>query len=179
MTNESNENKIQPLEEKDIDRVCNIWLIGSLTSHWFIPAGFWYSLLPDTKKHLENSFSKNRGKEHYEGYVYKEKDGTIKGFVTVQCTNARGMTKNYMEELFVDLPYQRKGTDTEKGIGTQLLEHVKKNKTFLETSVYQLNTGAIIFYAKQGFEVKKGQDGIYVENKTGQWKLWMRWEEKE
>ncbi|MHC4574434.1 MAG: GNAT family N-acetyltransferase [Planctomycetota bacterium] len=158
--------------ETDLDRVCEIWLIGSLTSHGFIPAGFWYSLLADVKKEFA---TKDGDKKHYEIYVYKEKDGIIKGFIIVKCKNQAGKIKNYVEELFVDLPYQRKGTDTEKGIGTQLLEHVKKDKTFLETTVYQLNTGAIIFYAKQGFEIKKGQDSIYVENKTGQWKLWMRW----
>lgn len=168
MTNESNENKIQLLIEKDIDRVCNIWLIGSLTSHGFIPAGFWYARLPEIKKQFEK---KNEDKEHYEIYVHKEKDGIIRGFVVVQCKNKRGETKNYMEELFVDLPYQR------KGIATKLLEHITKDKTFLETHVYQLNTGAIIFYAKQGFRIKKEQQNcVRVEMETGQWKLLMRWD---
>jgi len=51
-----------------------------------------------------------------------------------------------------------------------------KDKKFLEISVYQLNTGAIIFYTKQGFKIKKNHNSIYVENKTGQWKLRMRWD---
>lgn len=79
-----------------------------------------------------------------------------------------------MEELFVDLPYQK------RRIGTQLLKHVKKKKKFLETSVYQVNTGAIIFYTKQGFRInKEKQNCIYLERETGQWKLRMRWDQKE
>ncbi len=62
------------MAKEDIDHVCNIWLIGSLTTHGFIPAEFWYSRLPDIKKKFE---SKNEDKEHYEIYVYKEKDGTM------------------------------------------------------------------------------------------------------
>ena len=163
MTNESNENKIQPLVEKDIEHVCNIWLIGSLTSHGFIPAEFWYSRLHDIKKDLER---KNEDKEHYEIYVYKEKDGTIKGFVIVRCKNSNGMIVKYMEELFIDLPYQK------QRIGTQLLEYVRNDKAFLETDVYQLNTDAIIFYAKKGFNFRT----IRLENGTGKWKIRMRWD---
>ena len=167
------ENVLKMNTETDLERVCEIWLVGSLTSHGFIPAAFWYSLLDNIKKDLA---TKNEDKERYEIYIYKEKDGTIKGFIVVQCKDEAGETKNYVEELFVDLPYQRKGTATEKGIGTQLLEHVKKGKEFLESTVYQLNTGAIIFYAKQGFEIKKAPGSVYVEGKTGQWKLRMRCE---
>ncbi len=164
MANKSNEKKIQPIVIEDSDRVCDIWLIGSLTSNGFIHAGFWYSLLPKIKMQFSD-ISRT--------WVYKE-NGIIKGFVTLGTEDGTG--SNYIEELFVDLPYQRKGTDKEKGIGTQLLEYAKKDKKFLEISVYQLNTGAIIFYTKQGFKIKKNHNSIYVENKTGQWKLRMRWD---
>jgi len=108
MANKSNEKKIQPIVIEDIDRVCDIWLIGSLTSNGFIHAGFWYSLLPKIKMQFSD-ISRT--------WVYKE-NGIIKGFVTLGTEDGTG--SNYIEELFVDLPYQRKGTDKEKGIGTQL-----------------------------------------------------------
>lgn len=169
MADESNKNPVQPMTKDDIDRVCDIWLIGSLTSHGFIYPGFWHSRLPGIKEHFEDTI---RCKDNYEAYVYKEVAGTIKGFVILKCKNDHGQQVSYMEELFIDLPYQR------KGIGTRLLRDVRENKKFVETSVYQLNTDAVIFYAKNGFKIKREQEGaVYVEPETGQWKLRMRWDE--
>lgn len=97
-------------------------------------------------------------------YVYKEENKEIKGFIITRKKDS------YVEELFVSPQYQ--GND----IGSKLLEGIKKSKDFLEVTVYQLNTGAIIFYTKKGFEIKNGKDSVYIEDKTGQWKLRMRWE---
>jgi putative acetyltransferase len=146
----------------DIDDVCKIWLINSSIAHGFIPAGFWCSLLPDIKKEWENNLSKN----NCEMYVYKDEDGVIKGFIIARKSD------NYVEELFVSPQYQG------KGIGSKLLKEIKEGKDFLEVTVYQLNTGAIIFYKKEGFEIKNGEDSVYIEDKTGQWKLRMRWDRK-
>jgi ribosomal protein S18 acetylase RimI-like enzyme len=165
MPDELDEN-IQKMGAGDIDEVSNIWLMGSLTSHNFIHAGFWHSLLPELKQQWKD-YLLNDG---YEMYVYKEKDGTIKGFIIVKCKNQKGETINYVEELFVDSQYQR------QGIGSKLLKNARGGKAFLEQTVYHLNTDAIIFYAKQGFKIKDGENSVYVEKKTGQWKLRMRWE---
>jgi len=156
-----NEDKnIKKMVAGDIDEVCKIWLINSSIAHGFIPAGFWCSLLPEIKQKWETNLSNN----NYEMYVYKEESAAIKGFIVI-CKQS-----NYVEELFVSPQYQ--GHD----IGSKLLEEMKKGKDFLEITVYQLNTGAIIFYTKEGFEIKKGKNSVYIEEKTGQWKLRMRWE---
>lgn len=160
MTDESNiTNPIQPMKEEDIDEVCKIWLIGSLTSHGFIPAGFWYSKLHNIRQSLSDTTKKK--------YVYKE-NGIIKGFIILSTRTDQSI--GYIDELFVDLPYQK------NDIGTNLLKQIKKDKDYkaLELNVYQLNTGAIIFYAKRGFRIKKEQENcVYLEPETGQWKLLM------
>jgi len=160
-----NEDKnIKKMVAGDLDEVCKIWLINSSIAHGFIPAGFWCSLLPEIKQKWETNLSNN----DYEMYVYKEESAAIKGFIIYKESN--GEIKNYVEELFVSPQYQG------HGIGSKLLEEIKKGKDFLEITVYQLNTGAIIFYTKKGFKIKNGDNSVYIEEKTGQWKLRMRWE---
>ncbi|MBN2019797.1 MAG: GNAT family N-acetyltransferase [Sedimentisphaerales bacterium] len=151
---------IRKMEVGDIDEVCKIWLTCSLIAHGFIPAGFLHSLLPKIKKQWEDNCSSN----NYQMYVYKEEGSAIKGFIIIRNEN------NYVEELFVSPEYQ--GQD----IGSKILDEIKKDKEFLEVNVYQLNTGAIIFYTKQDFDVKKGEKSFHIEKDTGQWKIRMRWE---
>ena len=76
------------------------------------------------------------------GYVH-ETGGKIDGFVVL----ASGDRSNYMGALFVSP--NRQG----RGIGTQLVDHVKAIRNPLTTSVYKQNHRAFEFYKARGFRV--------------------------
>ena len=78
---------------------------------------------------------------HAEIYVHED-DCTkqIDGFI--------GLNDDYIEGVFV------KETMQSKGIGKQLLNHVKKVKTTLTLSVYQKNKKAIRFYLREKFSIQ-------------------------
>lgn len=91
-------------------------------------------------------------------YVYED-DYTkqIDGFI--------GLNNEYIEGLFV------KETMQSKGIGKQLINHVKKVKSILKLSVYQKNEKATKFYLREKFSIQSET----VDDNTGEKGFVMVW----
>lgn len=75
------------------------------------------------------------------------------------------MNDNYIEGIFV------KKAARSKGIGKQLLDHVKKVRPTLRLSVYQKNKKAIQFYLREKFSSQSER----VDDNTGEKELIMVW----
>ena len=114
---------IRKLEDKDIDKVMNIWLESTIKAHDFI--------------------SKDTVKEVYipiaDSFIYEEK-GIIKGFISV-------IDKEFIGALFVDNNYQG------LGIGSKLIGYVDSIYDELTLTVYKENSRAVNFYKSIGFNI--------------------------
>ncbi len=120
---------IRKLQEKDIDRVAEIWLDTNLKAHYFISAQYWNDNFESVKKMLSLA----------EVYVY-EIEHEIKGFI--------GLSDDYIAGIFVWWEAQS------HGIGKQLLNFVKNIKEQLSLNVYQKNTYAVRFYQREHFKIQ-------------------------
>lgn len=107
-----------------------IWLDANLDAHPFVSAAFWHENFEYAKAQIPKA----------ETYV-DEKNGIVAGFI--------GLNGNYIEGLFVKKEFRS------SGIGTALLDHVKKQKSSLKLHVYCENQNAVAFYIKNGFSVKE------------------------
>ena len=76
---------IRKLEDKDIDKVMNIWLESTIKAHDFISKEYWESNY-DTVKEVYIPIA--------DSFIYEEK-GIIKGFISV-------IDKEFIGALFVD-----------------------------------------------------------------------------
>ncbi len=137
---------IRKIEEKDVNKVADIWLDTNLKAHYFIDADYWKGNFEFVKKAFVQS----------EIYVY-ENAGEINGFI--------GLDNEYIAGIFVAYGSQS------KGIGKQLIDYVKEKKQKLILNVYQKNIKAIDFYTKEGFVVH-GND---IDKATGEKELEMIW----
>ena len=117
---------IRILKPSDIDAVMNIWLSSNIQAHSFIPREYWMKYFGQVKEMLPDATV----------YIYED-NGSVQGFI--------GLTKNYIEGIFIDTNNQC------KGIGTSLLNKVKENRDNLTLSVYKKNINAINFYKKNDF----------------------------
>ena len=123
--------QMQNNDQKEIERVCEIWLNESYRVHSFVADDyrkFWFE--------RQNAFEKEI--KEADGYVYEE-DGVIKGFMSMKNT--------YIRELYVDLQWQR------SGIGTALLDLAKCCCTSLYLHVYVRNVESINWYLRRGFVI--------------------------
>lgn len=114
----------------DLDRIMELWLIGNLQAHPFIPAKWWEDNFHKVKAVLPNA----------EVYVYEE-NNIIQGFV--------GLDAEYIEGLFVEKRCQS------QGIGQKLLDFVKQKKDRLSLHVYEKNDRAVAFYKKEDFKLEQ------------------------
>lgn len=91
-------------------------------------------------------------------YVH-EVDNTnqIDGFI--------GLNDDYIEGIFI------KEVAQSKGVGKQLLDHVKKVKSTLKLNVYQKNERAIQFYLREEFSIQAES----VDDNTGEKEFIMIW----
>ena len=87
--------------------------------------------------------------EYGPGDVYKRQEQEIRGFV--------GLDDTYIAGIFV------RSKDQSLGIGTQLLDFVKKRKEELSLRVYQKNENAIRFYQREAFQAQ--EEGIDEDTK--------------
>ena len=117
---------IRRLEEKDIERVMNIWLKTNKEAHNFIPEQYWDDNYNVVKKMIGNA----------EVYIFEE-NSNIEGFV--------GLMENYIAGIFVEKDYQC------KGVGRELLDYIKKIKSNLNLYVYKKNEKAVDFYLREKF----------------------------
>lgn len=125
---------IRDLENKDIDKIMNIWLKSTIKAHNFI-----------TKEYWENSY--NDVRDVYipmsETFVYEDKDD-IKGFISI-------INNEFIGALFVDIYYQG------NGIGKYLINYAIDEYKKLNLAVYKENKKSVEFYINRGFEIIKEQ----------------------
>jgi putative acetyltransferase len=139
---------IRTFRESDLSAVMEIWLDTNIKAHNFISKEYWTSNYEMVKEILPKA----------EIYVYED-DATnlIDGFI--------GLTDSYIAGLFV------KETAQSKGIGKQLLDHVKSIKSNMSLSVYQENIRAVHFYQREQFQIQS--ENIY--DNTNEKELIMIW----
>lgn len=136
--------------QTDFDQVKEIWLKWVEKTAPPLKSGeSWKSKLPNLEREAQDS--KNQK------YVYEE-DGKIKGFIIAGVLNG----SPYLYELYVDAQG--------KGIGTKLLDKIRKIYRYLNSHVYESNP-YLEFYLKHGFEVIGKKPCTYTD-KT---KFIIRW----
>ena len=140
---------IRELQEKDINRVAEIWLNTNLKAHNFISDQYWRSNFELVRDMLTQA----------EVYVY-EGNQEIQGFI--------GLNGEYIEGIFVSDKMQL------KGIGKILLNYAKNTRKKLFLNVYIKNTSAISFYQREGFVVQYSG----VDEATGEKDYVMAWRQK-
>ena len=105
---------IRKYGDVDIDSVMQIWLNTNIQAHSFISQDYWKSNFDMVKEMMPLA----------EIYVHEiDSANRIDGFI--------GLNDDYIEGIFVKEEAQS------KGIGKQLLDHVKKVKSTLRLNVYQ------------------------------------------
>ncbi len=117
---------IRKLNETDLDKVMSIWLDSNISAHSFISKTYWEMAANFVKRVIPLT----------EVYVYVDGD-SVRGFV--------GVEDDYISGLFVEEAFRS------KGIGKQLIDHIKADKPELNLKVYQKNERAIAFYKREGF----------------------------
>ena len=118
--------------EQDLEQIINVWYQASTLAHPFLSSTF----VDKVKSDMTNIYIPNS-----ETWVY-EKDNSIVGFIS--------MVGNEIGGLFV-LP-----NNHSKGIGTKLVDFIRKKHTKLEVEVFEKNLIGRAFYDKYGFErIKK------------------------
>ena len=123
---------IRKHKEKDLEQIINIWYKSSTLAHPFLSSSF----VEKVKSDMTNIYIPNS-----ETWVY-EIDNSIVGFIS--------MLDNEIGGLFV-LP-----NNQSKGIGTKLVDFIKKVHSELEVEVFEKNFIGRAFYDKYGFEkIKK------------------------
>lgn len=138
---------IRKFTEKDIDQVMNLWLLGNLEAHSFIPRNYWIAHFKEVKEAVL----------HATVIVY-ESDEIIQGFL--------GLMENFIAGIFVGKEFRG------KGIGKALLDYAKKMEKELALSVYAKNGKAFAFYKREGFTVSKEDS----DEETGEKEYMMKWE---
>lgn len=125
---------IRNLENKDIDKIMDIWLESTIKAHNFISQEYWESNYNTVK----NVYIPNA-----ETFVYEDKEG-IKGFISI-------INNEFIGALFVDTKYQG------SGIGKELINYVIDRYKKLNLAVYKDNKKSVEFYINRGFEKVKEQ----------------------
>ena len=129
-----------------LDSVMTLWLETNIDAHDFISPTFWKSNYDMVKEMIPQGAT----------YIY-EKENKVIAFI--------GMTEGYIGGLFVESKYQC------KGVGKELLNHVKVRYQTLQLSVYEKNTKAVTFYLRQGFVITTK----VVDENTGELEYHMTW----
>ncbi|QMV14900.1 N-acetyltransferase [Vibrio spartinae] len=124
---------IRKYHEEDLDSVLDIWLKASVKAHDFVSAEFWESQV----ENMRNIYIPAS-----EVCVF-ETESQVVGFYALY--------ENTLAALFVVPELQG------KGIGKQLLNHAKTQRSRLSLSVYQENQASYQFYISQGFHVVSEQ----------------------
>jgi putative acetyltransferase len=123
---------IRKHKKQDLEQIISVWYQSSTLAHPFLSDSFVEKVKLDmTTIYVPNS----------ETWVY-EVDNLIVGFIS--------MMDNEIGGLFV-LP-----NNHSKGIGTELVNFIKKEHSELEVEVFEKNSIGSAFYAKYGFvNIKK------------------------
>ena len=123
---------IRNIENKDIDKIMNIWLRSTIKAHDFIPKEYW-----------ENNYNtvKNVYIPMAETFVYEDEE-CIKGFISI-------INNEFIGALFVDIDFQN------SGIGKKLINYSINKYKNLRLAVYKENKKSVEFYINRGFKIIK------------------------
>ena len=125
---------IRNLENKDIDKIMDIWLKSTIKAHDFISEEYWknsYTTVKDVYIPIAETF------------VYKDHDD-IKGFISI-------INNEFIGALFVDIDAQG------NGIGKSLIDYAMDKYKKLNLAVYKDNKKSVEFYIHRGFKIIKEQ----------------------
>lgn len=137
---------IRKFQAGDLEIVMSIWLNANLEAHSFVDPDYWLGNYDAVKTMIPQA----------EVYV-SESEHKINGFI--------GVMDNYIAGIFVD------GASRSTGVGSQLLDRAKQDRTCLRLSVYKKNTSAVAFYHKRGFHI----DVEAVDQETAETEYTMTW----
>ena len=123
---------IRNIENKDIDKIMDIWLRSTIKAHDFIPKEYW-----------ENNYNtvKNVYIPMAETFVYEDEE-CIKGFISI-------INNEFIGALFVDIDFQN------SGIGKKLINYSINKYKNLSLAVYKENKKSVEFYINRGFKIIK------------------------
>ena len=122
---------IRKHKAQDLEQIINVWYQSSTLAHPFLSSIF----VEKVKSDMTNIYIPNS-----ETWVY-EVDNSIVGFIS--------MLDNEIGGLFV-LP-----NNHSKGIGSKLVDFIKKEHSDLEVEVFEKNIIGRAFCDKYGFEIIK------------------------
>ena len=131
---------IRPYLPTDLEAVLDTWYQSTTLAHPFMTEAF----KAKERKNIEDIYIKNTITSVF------EKEGSIIGFIA--------MIGNEVGAIFVQ-PAQ-----IGKGIGRQLMDHVRAQHETLEVEVFKANTIGRAFYERYGFTYMKE----YIHEETGQ-----------
>lgn len=140
---------IRKFKSNDMEMVLDIWLDSVRKAHFFVKEGYWQDLQPKMRDEYLSE---------YDCFVY-EKEDDIRGFLLLDPDGT-------ILSIFV------KGEYRGQGIGTQLLDRVKKQNTVLSVSVYQKNEMANQFFLKNDFAKKYEQ----IDTNTTEVENFFQWQ---
>ena len=121
---------IRQLQNKDIDKIMEIWLESTIDAHKFISKEYWnenYNIAKDVYIPMSKTF------------IYEDNDD-IRGFISI-------INNDFIGALFVEKNYQS------QGIGKSLIDYAKNLYDNLSLAVYKENEKALEFYKKMGFKI--------------------------
>ncbi|PRX34706.1 putative acetyltransferase [Orenia metallireducens] len=122
---------IRNSNKDDLDKIVHLWYEVSLKAHDFIDKEYWKTSQQDMKeKYIPLS----------DTYIIEE-DNQLRGFIS--------MVDNYLAALFVASNFQS------SGYGKRLLDHVKKNRDYIELKVFKKNKKAYNFYSNNEFIIEQ------------------------
>jgi putative acetyltransferase len=138
---------IRQASASEADKIIQIWLESSRTTHDFIPFAYWADHAADMRSfYLPMATS----------YVC-EQDGEITGFLSLVGTRVAA--------LFIARAHQH------RGYGKALIQYVQSHATSLSLFVYQKNSRAIRFYRNAGFQAAAER----LDAGTGELEIEMLW----
>ncbi|WP_353096032.1 N-acetyltransferase [Tissierella praeacuta] len=140
---------IRDFSIKDIDAVMKLWLDTNIQAHDFIESSYWNDNFKLVKEMMPQAMIN-----------ISEFDNKIQGFI--------GITGDYIAGIFVSNEAQS------KGIGKQLLDHVKDTHSKLSLQVYKKNDRAVRFYLREGFTISSEQ----IDETTGEIEFVMEWKKQ-
>ena len=121
---------IRQLQNKDIDKIMEIWLESTIDAHKFISKEYWnenYNIVKDVYIPMSKTF------------IYEDNDD-IRGFISI-------INNDFIGALFVEKNYQS------QGIGKSLIDYAKNLYDNLSLAVYKENENALEFYKKMEFKI--------------------------
>lgn len=118
---------IRKFQVSDTRQIMELWLLGNMDAHSFVPEKFWQSHFNEVREALP----------HSDIFVY-DIDGKIYGFI--------GLINEYISGIFVAKIHRS------MGIGTQLLNFIKEKYGALSLNVYQKIHGQSPSITETGFQ---------------------------